>query len=78
MSDNIDDGVINDMTSAMAATNIRDEDATKRSREAGWGEPTRFDYDAYRPISKEEREMTDQANLPKWAAEAERFEWKEE
>lgn len=78
MSDNGNGGVPTDISTDIAAVNLKDEDAIKRSRDAGWAEPAVYDYDAYKPMSKEDRGLIDQVDLPAWAADADKYEWKEE
>ena len=75
MSENGDKGVV---VEKMASVTIKDQAAIERSRAAGWAEPQTYDYEAYKSVSKEDRGLLDQVDLPAWASEAEKFEWKEE
>ena len=78
MSGNGHNGDLKDISTNIAAVNLKDEDAIKRSRQAGWAEPAGYDYEAYKPMSVEDRGLIDQVDLPTWAADADKFEWKEE
>lgn len=76
-----DKGAMEGMTKSMANANIQDLDAAQRSREAGWAEPQKFDYNTYnapRP-NKEEREANEENQVqPSWAANAAKYEWLDE
>lgn len=73
--------VLADVTNLMATTTVRDNEAAKRSRDAGWAEPAKYDYDAYNATAgtREERIAAEEAqNLPGWAANAQKYEWSDE
>lgn len=83
MADSFD---TNDMEKALTeATNQPtvssvNEEAAKRAAEAGWTAPQPFDYNAYNttPNATVEDRQAAEADLPAWAHNAEKYEWKEE
>ena len=63
----------------MRNATFRNAESAQRSREAGWVEPVKYDYEAYNTDSKELRESLDPTvELPTWAANATKYEWKDE
>lgn len=80
MSSKDDAGALTDLTHSMQNANIKDLDAAKRSRDAGWTEPQEFDYDAYnekKPSDEEKSGAAGSQSVP-WAGSAAKYEWKEE
>lgn len=70
-----------DVTKEMDNVNIKDHEAAKRSRAAGWVEPMLYDYDSYNAgnPSNEERQAAEGILLvPTWAANAAKYEWKDD
>lgn len=61
---------------ADSANNLKEE-AAALARQKGWTEPQRYDYDTYNadPKPGEGAGLTD---LPEWASNAAKYEWKEE
>ena len=49
----------------------------KEAREKGWAEPPKYDYEMLQRASKPTEENVD-ANVPEWAANAIKYEWKED
>ena len=78
MADHGGSTTMTEVTNLVEAVNFKDEEGIKRSRAAGWAEPEGYDYDAYKPVSAEDRGLLDQVDVPAWAAEAAKYEWKEE
>ncbi len=71
------DGVLGDITNAMANTKVNavNEAAAQRARDGGWVEPTKFDYDAYNAKVNDNKEAIE---VPAWAATAAKYEWSDE
>ena len=69
-----------DVTNSMQAVSVQDVDAAKRSRDAGWAEPQKFDYEVYNAgfPNKEETSAAEGIRNVAWAGNAEKYEWKEE
>ena len=68
-----------EVTDKMGNATLKNAEAAQRSRDAGWVEPVKYDYEAYNTDSKEMRESLDPAvELPTWAANATKYEWKDE
>ena len=64
-----------EVTDKMGNATLQNTEATQRSREAGWVEPVKYDYETYNAT----RESLDPNNeLPTWAANATKYEWKDE
>ena len=81
MASSASGAVLADITNAVTGINIKDPDDIQRSRDAGWAEPSKYDYDSYKkePATREEREnSTANQNLPQWAANAAKYEWSDE
>ena len=82
MSVNNDDGILADVTNKVNTLNVNEE-AMKRVQEANWAAPLKYDYEAYNAAQKDERsaapaEGGESNNVPAWAANAAKYEWKEE
>lgn len=80
MSSKDDAGALAAVTTSMKSANIKDLDAAKRSRDAGWAEPQEFDYDTYnekKPSGEEKSGAAGSQSVP-WAGNAAKYEWKEE
>lgn len=72
------DGVA-EVTQQMSKAELQKAESTQRSREAGWVEPEKYDYDAYNAGNNEARQAVDGTlELPTWAANATKYEWKDE
>lgn len=73
-------GVLADVTNSMENVGLQDVDAAKRSRDAGWAEPQKFDYETYNAgfPNKEETSAAEGNQNVAWAGNAEKYEWKEE
>lgn len=68
-----------EVTNNMSKAAIKNAEATQRSRDAGWVEPEKYDYEAYNAGTKEAREaLAATHELPTWAANAAKYEWKDE
>lgn len=81
MSKTPDDKSVSDLTKEVASINVKDESAIQKARDAGWVQPQKYDYDTYNagPTSKEERDAAEGIqDLPAWAANAAKYEWKDE
>jgi len=79
MSPSDNGAVLTDVTQSMANATIKDEAANQRSREHGWSEPQKYDYKSYNAGTREECEAVEAAHeLPAWASNAIKYEWKEE
>ncbi|OJD19505.1 hypothetical protein AJ78_00574 [Emergomyces pasteurianus Ep9510] len=67
---------IDQVADSASASNLKVE-AAALAREKGWAEPQRYDYDTYNAPSKpgDDAGLTD---LPEWASNAAKYEWKEE
>lgn len=81
MSHTDEPDAIVELTNTVAKTSVRDEEAAVRSREHGWAEPEKYDYDTYNAESKprEERAAAEEGkDLPAWAANAQKYEWSDE
>ena len=64
-----------EITDKMSNATLQNAEAAQRSREAGWVEPVKYDYETYNAA----RENLDpSAELPSWAANATKYEWKDE
>jgi len=70
-----------------AQAQIRDDAKAQRAREAGWNEPTAFNYEASTAATREEREAATRAvldrdahstDIPLWASAGVKYEWKDE
>lgn len=68
-----------EVTDKMGNASLKNAEAAQRSRDAGWVEPVKYDYDTYNADGKEARDTLDpDAELPTWAANATKYEWKDE
>lgn len=69
-----------DVTGKMAQAQLKNAESVQRSRDAGWVEPEKYDYDAYNANPKEpgEAPLDPAFELPTWAANAIKYEWKDE
>ena len=68
-----------EVTDKMGNATLQNAEAAQRSREAGWVEPVKYDYEAYNASSKEARDnLGPDVELPTWAANATKYEWKDE
>ena len=68
-----------DVTDKMMQANLKNAESVQRSREAGWVEPEKYDYNSYNAKPNEPRDPLDPAlELPTWAANATKYEWKDE
>ena len=68
-----------DVTEQMSKAELQKAESTQRSRDAGWVEPEKYDYEAYNARTNEARQADDGAlELPSWAANATKYEWKDE
>ena len=74
----LDNGsVLADVTGSMEKVTVQEGDAAKRSREAGWAEPQKFNYDVYNAgfSNKEEKAAAEGIEEVGWAGNAEKYEW---
>ena len=79
LNDNHNSGALTNVTNVKAKANVKDAEAAKRSREAGWVEPAEYDYTSYNAGTREEREAIELTHdLPAWAANAAKYEWSDE
>lgn len=54
-------------------------EATNLAREKGWVLPEQYDYTKYNSGSAEKpEEVTEQSEIPEWAAKAAKYEWNDE
>ena len=69
-----------EVTDKMQEANIKNAESVQRSRDAGWVEPVKYDYEAYNADPKEvvEAALNPAYELPTWAANAVKYEWKDE
>lgn len=68
-----------EVTEQMSKAELQKAESTQRSRDAGWVEPEKYDYEAYNAGTNEARQAVDGAlELPIWAANATKYEWKDE
>ena len=70
-----------DVTDKLAEANLKNAEFVQRSREAGWVEPVKYDYEAYAAGPKDAGEAAapdSTFELPTWAANAIKYEWKDE
>ncbi len=71
--------VLTEVNNSMANATIKDEAANQRSREHGWSEPEKYDYESYNAGTREEREAVEAAHeVPAWASNAMKYEWQED
>ncbi len=78
MSPSDNGAVLAEVTEAMAGATVT-EDTAKRSREHGWVEPQKYDYESYNAGTREEREAIETAHeVPAWASNAMKYEWRDE
>lgn len=64
-------------------TNVKDQkaEAANLAREKGWSKPESYDYDKYSsniPPLPKPSEDAPQTDLPEWAANAVKYEWRDE
>lgn len=74
-------GTIAEATDAMAASNVEDNEETQRVRKAGWAEPQKYDYDTFNapnPSREERAAAEEEGKPPAWAANAQKYEWKDD
>ena len=68
-----------DVTDKMEQANLKNAEFVQRSRDAGWVEPVKYDYEAYNANTKESRDALEPTHeLPTWAANATKYEWSDE
>ena len=82
MSVNGDDGALADITNKVNGIKVNEE-ALKRVRDAQWAEPEKYDYETYNAPPKDQRsaapaESGEADDVPVWAGNATRYEWKDE
>lgn len=78
MSANGDDGALADITNKVNDPQV-DKKNRQRIRDAGFVEPTKFDYDTYNAAPKGQRSTApaegETDNAPLWAGNATKYEW---
>ena len=86
MSVNGDDAVLADITKQVNNLMTQSE-AAQRAKESNWTEPQKFDYDLYKADNKDRErgaaaaapaEDDEPNDDPTWAANATKYEWKDE
>ena len=65
-----------DESTAAPAVSFLNEEAARAARDHGWTAPQQYDYASYNATGDDLRAA--QADLPAWAHNAEKYEWKEE
>ena len=79
MSPSDNGSILAEVTNAMASATVKDEAANQRSRDHGWVEPQKYDYESYNAGTREEREAIEQSHeVPAWASNAVKYEWSDE
>jgi ATP-dependent RNA helicase DDX3X len=66
-------GALNDLSNGAAPKN---PEAGAAAREAGWAEPSSYDYEEYGKPAKDATVVD--PTMPMWGHNAEKYEWKEE
>ena len=79
-SDNGD--VLADVTNKVANANIQNVEAMKRSRDHGWAEPQKYDYETYNApnvsVTPAPEAVENEFIVPVWASNAKKYEWSDE